>query len=565
MFRRTCLNALLVAGVALAVSGCTSGNTSVSSITVSPTAQSVAVGQTAQFTASGTVLHGTHPPTTQDETSSVTWSSSAPAIATVNAEGLATAVAAGTATITATVPGGSVTPAVGTITVTGSGGGQTVSGDVTAITVIPGTQAVASAGNTTQFFAIGTTSTGVTENLSGLVAWSSSSTNIVTINSSTGFATGAAPGTATITALFTNPDKTVAAGTATFTVQGPIAEEVTALTVTPTQQSLSASGQTGQFLALGTSGTTGLKLNVTDATGISWISTAPTVASVGATTGLVTGASPGQTTITAIFTNPDGTASSASAVVNVTSSPAPEPLQSLIIIPSAITVGNLQDTGNFLAIGTFSTPPTVRDLTNSVTWISSFPNIFPVDTNSGSANPAVPGGVVTAYGDGSATIIAEAIDPTTGSIQTATATFACPLVLPNPPNVAGSCYEGSQAASLLATLTVYNEGGNTTNWLVTASSATGTADVIHCGPGWTGSGGQVCVATYPVGTTVTLTATQPAGSTGTFGGWSDNCTSISPNPSTAAGPNTCTIAPDPPPYSDSNPAPTNITVGAIFN
>jgi hypothetical protein len=348
-------------------------------------------------------------------------------------------------------------------------------------------------------------------------------------------------------------------------VQGPIAEEVTALTVTPTQQSLSASGQTGQFLALGTSGTTGLKLNVTDATGISWISTAPTVASVGATTGLVTGASPGQTTITAIFTNPDGTASSASAVVNVTSSPAPEPLQSLIIIPSAITVGNLQDTGNFLAIGTFSTPPTVRDLTNSVTWISSFPNIFPVDTNSGSANPAVPGGVVTAYGDGSATIIAEAIDPTTGSIQTATATFACPLVLPNPPNVAGSCYEGSQAASLLATLTVYNEGGNTTNWLVTASSATGTADVIHCGPGWTGSGGQVCVATYPVGTTVTLTATQPAGSTGTFGGWSDNCTSISPNPSTAAGPNTCTIAPDPPPYSDSNPAPTNITVGAIFN
>jgi hypothetical protein len=402
--------------------------------------------------------------------------------------------------------------------------------------------------------------------LNGLVAWSSSSTNIVTVNSSTGFATGVGPGTATITALFTNPDKTVASGTATFTVQGPIAEEVTALVVTPTQQSLSASGQTGQFIALGTSGTTGLQLNVTSATGISWSSTVPTVASV-SSTGLVTGASPGQTTITAIFTNPDGTAASASAVINVTSSPAPEPLQSLTIIPSSITVGNLQDTGNFLAIGTFSTPPTVRDLTNSVTWISSAPNIFPVDTNSGSANPAAPGGLVTAYGNGSGTIIAEAIDPTTGSIQTATATFACPLVLPNPPNVAGSCYTNSQAPSLLATLTVYNEGGNTTNWLVTAPSATGTEDVIHCGPGWTGSGGQVCVATYPVGTTVTLTATQPAGSTGTFGGWSDNCTSISPNPSTADGPNTCTIVPYPPPYGvpPANPAPTNITVGAIFN
>jgi hypothetical protein len=440
---------------------------------------------------------------------------------------------------------------------------------VTSITIIPGNQAVASANDTTQFFAIGTSSTGETENLNGLVSWSSSSTSIVTINSSTGFATGAAPGTATITALFTNPDKTVAAGTASFTVQGPIAEEVTALTVTPTQQSLSASGQTGQFLALGTSGASGLQLNVTDTTGISWISTAPTVASVGATTGIVTGASPGQTTITAIFTNPDGTAASASAIVNVTSSPAPEPLQSLTIIPSAITVGNLQDTGNFLAIGTFSTPPTVRDLTNSVTWLSSFPSVFPVNTNSNPTNPGAPSGVVTAYGTGSATIIAEATDPTTGSIQTATATFACPLVLPTS-TTAGSCFPGSQAPALLETITVYNEGLNTTNWEVTAPSATGTQNVIHCGPGWAlggGSGGSVCVATYPIGSTVTLTSNQVLSpdAMGTFGGWSDSCITISPDPSSASGLNTCTIVPNQPPYSVANPPPTNITVGAIFN
>jgi hypothetical protein len=109
-------------------------------------------------------------------------------------------------------------------------------------------------------------------------------------------------------------------------------------------------------------------------------------------------------------------------------------------------------------------------------------------------------------------------------------------------------------------VTVYNEGLNTTNWLVTAPSATGTPNVIYCGAG--AGKNSVCVATYPIGAAITLTA--PAGA-GAFGGWSSSCTTISPNPSTATGPNTCTIIPDTPPFSDTNPANTNITVGAIFN
>jgi hypothetical protein len=157
---------------------------------------------------------------------------------------------------------------------------------------------------------------------------------------------------------------------------------------------------------------------------------------------------------------------------------------------------------------------------------------------------------VTAYGDGGATIIAEATDAATGSIQTATAQFNCPLVLPTP-TTAGSCYPGSEASALLATLTIYNEGLNTTNWLVTAPSATNTPNVLHCGPGSNGAGlgGSVCVATYPVGTTVTLTA--PAGA-GAFGGWSYNC--IPTSAVTAGGPNSCTVTMT---FDD--------TVGAIFN
>ena len=78
---------------------------------------------------------------------------------------------------------------------------------------------------------------------------------------------------------------------------------------------------------------------------------------------------------------------------------------------------------------------------------------------------------------GGATIIAEATNPADGTIQTATATFNCPLALPNPngnPPTPGTCIPGTQAPSLLSTLTVYNEGLNTTNWAITGPSATGT-------------------------------------------------------------------------------------------
>jgi len=589
MLDRLSLRALFFVALALPLAGCT--NPLVDNLSISPTAQNLAVGQTAQFSATGTIGHGNnHPPTTGDVTDQASWSSSNPAVATITATGLATALSAGSTTITAKINGytGLLTAAA-SITVSSTGGGTGTITGITSLAVIPGSQAVQAPGNTAQFLAIGTSASGSTADLTTQVTWLSSSVQIATVVGTTGLATAVGQGADTITAIYTNPGNggSTITGSATFTVVGGNSQQYTSVTIIPNAETVSASSGKGNFIALATLGN-GLKEDVTNSPSITWLSSQPNIASV--TTGLatgngvVTGAGQGNTSITVELANPasaGGSIVSDTATVSVTMTPPTEPLLSLQIIPGSIAVGNLQDTGNFMAIGTYSVAPYVRDLTNDVVWLSSAPDIFPVSSDCifganppCTTNPGAPGGVATAYGSSTgadgATIIAEATDPNTGSIQTATAIFGCPLVLPNPPTTAGSCYPGSEAQSLLATITVYNEGLNTANWLVTAPSATGTANAIHCGPGWTGAGGSVCTASYPVqfqlvaGNLVpvefpiTLTATG-----GNFGGWSYSCNTINPDPSTQAGPNTCTVdlggtGPD-------GGVISNVTVGAVFN
>jgi Bacterial Ig-like domain (group 2) len=422
-----------------------------------------------------------------------------------------------------------------------------------AITPAAGVVVLNAVGQTAQFTALGTSQMGTGQPTSSTISvnWSVSNPGVATI-SSTGLATAVGAGHTLIIAesggITANSDLTVNVPAGTTGTSG--SGRISSITIIPNSQALSASGQTSQLIALGTLETSGLQTDVTKSTAVKWSSSVGTIASVSAS-GLITGLSAGNTAITAVLTNSDGSVVAGTASVAVSLTAAPEPLLSLTIIPSSVTVGDLQDTAQFLAIGTYATPPYVRDLTNSpnLTWISAFPSVFPVNSNTG-GNAGATAGIVTAYGNGTATIIAEATNPLDGTIQTATATFNCPLVLPNPPTTAGTCYPGSQAPALLATLTVYNEGLNTTNWQVTASSATGTPNVLHCGPGWTlngGTGGSVCTATYPVGATVTLKATG-----GAFAGWSSNC-GFQGNV-TAAGPNSCTVQ-----------LTTNDTVGAIFN
>lgn len=81
----------------------------VNSVSVTPTTASIAVAATRQLTASALP---------SGSAQNVTWSSSAPSIATVNSSGLVTAIAVGSAVITATSVSDPTKTAISTITVT---------------------------------------------------------------------------------------------------------------------------------------------------------------------------------------------------------------------------------------------------------------------------------------------------------------------------------------------------------------------------------------------------------------------------------------------------------------
>jgi uncharacterized protein YjdB len=105
-----------------ATSGAISGSTTVTvtvanlkSISVTPTSYSVSSGQTEQFDAVGILQDGT----TVDLTSSVTWTSSNTAVATIDSSGLATALTvSSTGTTNITAQSGSITSNTAVLTVT---------------------------------------------------------------------------------------------------------------------------------------------------------------------------------------------------------------------------------------------------------------------------------------------------------------------------------------------------------------------------------------------------------------------------------------------------------------
>jgi uncharacterized protein YjdB/beta-glucanase (GH16 family) len=204
----------------------------VTSVAMSPTAASIAVGTTRQLT-------GTISPTNATNQGK-TWNSSSTAVATVSASGLVTAISTGTATITVTTSDGAKT-ATCAVTITAA----TVV--VTSIAMSPTTASIA---------------VGATRQLTGTISptnatnqgktWTSSNTIVATVSAS-GLVTALSLGTTTITVTTSDGAKTATcavtvtaatciatAATGDYTVQVSTSTSNPSLTFIPSRTNVGA-------------------------------------------------------------------------------------------------------------------------------------------------------------------------------------------------------------------------------------------------------------------------------------------------------------------------------------
>ena len=374
--------AVLIAAVLLLLAGCGDAHLPyITSISVAPADATVASGSTQQFTAQGTFSDNA----TRDVSSYVTWSSSAPAVATIGDTGLASTFGVGTTTITASwspVSGevsGSTTLTVGPPVL--------VSIAVIDNTVTPGPNSVGTVqiadGTSHQFFAVGLYSDGGIRNITRSVNWSASPATIASVNTG-GRATGIGVGSATVTA--TDP-ATSTSGSANLNVTGATISSIVILPVTPTiapltQLTMSAKGMfsdaTTQDITL-------------DA---HWTSSNPAAATIttGGPPGIATGVAAGTTTIGATFGSVTGATTltvSSATLSSITLTPA-----STAAAPIGMAVGS---TLPLTATGTFS-DSTTQNLTTIATW-----TVTPSDNSIASVDAS---GVVSGIATGSATVTA---------------------------------------------------------------------------------------------------------------------------------------------------------------
>jgi uncharacterized protein YjdB len=218
MFDRIRMGTLMFVCLALPFVGCGS-STDIDSIVVTPTTLSFGgPGLSAQLTAVATVGHGSHPATNEDVTNLVTWTTDAAGVATVSSSGLVTSHGPGTIQITASIQG--FTGLISSICNVSVASPTTLATDrdSTSLAIIESSRTAAEPGEIRQFRAVRTSgTTGVQEDLTDSVTWSSSNPSIAPVSKS-GSVTGLSRGTTTIIATVTNSDKSVAAAAVGFTV-----------------------------------------------------------------------------------------------------------------------------------------------------------------------------------------------------------------------------------------------------------------------------------------------------------------------------------------------------------
>ncbi len=462
----------------------TSAATNLASIAISPVAASLPVNTSLQFTATGTYKDGS----SRDLTALVNWASFSTATATINPSGLATGIAAGSTTITASL--GSI---AGTTSLT------VTAPTISSIVVTPDGLTLG-IGIGQQYTATAIYSDGSTQDLVSGVTWSSSALGVATINAS-GLATTVGAGTATITAKVGSFSDT--------TLLTVVAANLVSISVTPTPVSI-AVGTDQQFSAIGSfnDGSTQLL------TSVSWSSSSSSVASVNSA-GLATAVGTGTATITATSGSVSGTAAltvTGATVTSITVTPA----------NSNMPVGT---TKQFTATAGFSDGSS-EDVTASVLWGSSKPAVASINNQ----------GLVSSVATGSTTISAVLGSVTgTTNLTVTTVKLVGIAILPSNPrieartfvkftavgtfsdgstgsNLAGVSWKSStpKVASMRSSGTAFGKKTGSATITASASGLKGTTTLT------VSNGTLVSVAITPANSTVSNGATQQFTATGTF-------------------------------------------------
>ncbi len=298
----------------------------VNSVTVSPASATLDPNDTQQLTATVDAT-----PASADK--SVTWSSSDPSVATVSESGLVTAVAQGTATITATSNLDNTKS--GTCSVTVNAPAAPI--PVTAIALNKSTTNIAIGDSETLTIIY----TPAEANTGKAVTWTSSNTSVATVDNS-GKVIGVTVGTATITATSTT-DASITASCA-VTVQ---AVAVTGVSINPTSANLQIGGSTDLTYTI-------LPANATDKS-VSWSSSNTSVATVN--NGHVTAIAAGTATITVTTTDGNKTATCS---VTVTAGP-PVPSTTLTLHEPGLYEADELEGGYGLALATLTEDNVTRE------------------------------------------------------------------------------------------------------------------------------------------------------------------------------------------------------------
>jgi hypothetical protein len=186
----------------------------------------MAIGTSKQFTATGTFSDTS----TQDLTAVVLWSSSKASVATINNQGLASSVALGSATITATLGA-----------VSGSTGLTVANVHLVSITITPANPRIAK-GTSLKLTATGNFSDGSTSTKLAGLSWKTSKPNIAQMKGGAGVVHGKKAGSVTITATASGVK-----GTTTLTVGSG---RLVSVAIAPVNPSMTL-GNTQQFTATG--------------------------------------------------------------------------------------------------------------------------------------------------------------------------------------------------------------------------------------------------------------------------------------------------------------------------